>query len=283
MKNKWIPLFAFIAVFIVNVLATIGKINHTTPGSISNQYPIMFTPAGYAFSIWSLIYLLLLILFVWSVFDNTKFTKAAVYRSNTFVISCFFNIAWIFAWHYKVIWLSWIFIVCLLISLAILNLEIQRNRLSEKSWIENWLGVFPFQIYFGWILVATIANTCVLLYSFGFKSSFLGIGAEIWTVILILIAYILTWWITFVKQFKAVGYVFIWAVLAIAVKNYQWKMAGAEITQFASKGNLLIIIFALITVMLMMKSYMDQLFGMKCTCESLELKESKSEKKGKKR
>lgn len=283
MNNRWLNMLAFIAVFVVNILATTGFINQTTPGSISDQFPITFTPAGYAFSIWSLIYLLLLVFFVWSVSVTNKFTKATVHQSYTFAISCLFNIAWIFAWHYKIIWLSWIFIVGLLVTLFLLNHEIQKTTTLEKTWLENWLDVYPFQIYFGWIIVAVIANTCILLYSFGFKNSFLGIGAEIWTVLLILIAFSLTWFITFVKNYKAVGFVFMWAVLAIAVKNYQWRIAGAEIAQFASKGNLLIVIIALISVLLMMKSYMDQ-----CACikhmpyENNGVPEQKTTKKAKK-
>ncbi|MDD4663661.1 MAG: tryptophan-rich sensory protein [Caldisericia bacterium] len=283
MNNRWLNLSTFITMLVVNVLATIGKINHTTPGSISDQFPISFTPAGYAFSIWSLIYLLLLVLFIWSVSVLSKFTKAAVHQSYTFALSCLFNIAWIFAWHYKVIWLSWIFIVGLLVTLIVLNHEIQKTTSPEKTWLENWLDVYPFQIYYGWIIVAVIANTCILLFSFGFKSSFLGIGAEIWTVILILVAFILTWFITFVKNFKAIVCVFMWAVLAIAVKNYKWKMAGAEITQFASKGNLLIVIIALVAVLLMMKSYMDQYFCLKSTCECSVQPEQKMVKKAKKK
>ena len=283
MNNRWLNLLAFIAMLVVNVFATIGKINHTTPRIISDQFPITFTPAGYAFSIWSLIYLFLLVFFVWSVSVISKFTKTAVHQSYTFALSCLFNIAWIFAWHYKVIWLSWIFIVALLITLIVLNHEIQKTASLEKTWLENWLDVYPFQIYYGWIIVAVIANTCILLYSFGFKSSFLGIGADLWTVILILIAFTLTWFITFVKNFKAIGCVFMWAVLAIAVKNYQWRMAGTEITQFASKGNLLIVIFALIAVLLMMKSYMDQCPCVKSTCECSDQPEQKIIKKAKKK
>jgi len=283
MSKKWINFLAFFAMFIINILATMGKINNVTPGNISDQYPLTFTPAGYAFSIWSLIYFLMLVFFVWSVSDPHQFTKAAVHQSYTFLISCILNIAWIFTWHYKVIWLSWIFIVGLLVTLIVLNHEIQKTVSLKKTWLENWLDVYPFQIYFGWMIVAVIANTCILLYSFGFKNSFLGIGAEIWTVILILVAFILAWFITFVKNIKAVGCVFMWAVLAIAVKNYQWSMAGADITQFASKGNLLIVIIALIAVLLMMKSYMDQCPCVKSPCECSDQPEQKIGKKAKKK
>lgn len=52
---------AFIAVVIMNALANILPINGQTTGEISDRVPVLFTPAGYAFSIWSVIYILLAI------------------------------------------------------------------------------------------------------------------------------------------------------------------------------------------------------------------------------
>ena len=53
--------FSLIAVVLVNAAANIMPINGKTTGEISNSLPVLFTPAGYAFSIWAVIYLLLAI------------------------------------------------------------------------------------------------------------------------------------------------------------------------------------------------------------------------------
>jgi hypothetical protein len=42
------------------VMATSLPINGIATGDISDQFPVLFTPAGYVFSIWGVIYLLLL-------------------------------------------------------------------------------------------------------------------------------------------------------------------------------------------------------------------------------
>ena len=39
-----------------NALAATGYVNGITPREISDRYPTVLTPAGYAFSIWTLIY-----------------------------------------------------------------------------------------------------------------------------------------------------------------------------------------------------------------------------------
>lgn len=267
MSKKWLNFLAFGVMFIINILATMGKINRATPGRISDEYPLTFTPAGYAFSIWSLIYLLMLVFFIWSLSDEHKFAKAAVHQSYTFIISCMFNIAWIFAWHYRVTWLSWLFIAGLLVSLIVLNQEILNASSHDKSCLHRCLEIYPFQVYYGWIIVATIANTAILLYRIiGNTHVFLGISGEIWTVILIIVAFLLTWYISFVKHIKPVGWVFSWAVIAIAVKNYQWKAAGVDYMQFASKGQILIVIVAFLAAFIMMKSYLDN-----CSCCSEEV------------
>src|SRR5690625_615040 len=48
---------SLLIVIFINYLANTGTFNGTTVGEVSAQYQNYFTPAGYAFSIWGLIYL----------------------------------------------------------------------------------------------------------------------------------------------------------------------------------------------------------------------------------
>ncbi|MFB9324798.1 hypothetical protein ACFFSY_02440 [Paenibacillus aurantiacus] len=57
--RQWLNVFGLIAVVAVNALADWLPINGLTTGEVSAKYPVLVTPAGYAFSIWSLIYALL--------------------------------------------------------------------------------------------------------------------------------------------------------------------------------------------------------------------------------
>ena len=81
---------AFIAMLYVNWLATSLPINGQTTAEISHRLDVVFTPAGYVFSIWSLIYLLL---FVWLVLiypkiKNKQFDpEVGIY----FILSCLFK------------------------------------------------------------------------------------------------------------------------------------------------------------------------------------------------
>jgi translocator protein len=47
-------ILAFVLVVAVNGLANSLPINEQTTGQVSDMYPVLFTPAGYVFSIWGL-------------------------------------------------------------------------------------------------------------------------------------------------------------------------------------------------------------------------------------
>ena len=110
---------SLLAVITTNALANILPLNGQTTGEISNRLPVLFTPAGYVFSIWSLIYLLL-VFWVVGLWRN-RFNKDALYerRSLLFIISCVFNIAWIFLWHYEYFLLTVVVMFSLLLTLII--------------------------------------------------------------------------------------------------------------------------------------------------------------------
>ena len=46
----------FVVVLALNGLAGSGKLTGTSIGAVSNDFPTYITPAGYAFSIWGVIY-----------------------------------------------------------------------------------------------------------------------------------------------------------------------------------------------------------------------------------
>jgi benzodiazapine receptor len=56
-----VNIIALVGVITVNALANILPINGMNTGQISDLYPSLFTPAGFTFSVWSLIYLSLIV------------------------------------------------------------------------------------------------------------------------------------------------------------------------------------------------------------------------------
>ncbi len=204
---------AFIAMVAINALAVILPINGQTPGGISDQLPNLFVPAGYAFSIWSLIYILLLIfLFIqasslWSKKATPDFVKTI---GRLFILSCLLNISWILSWHYLLFGLSVIVMLSLLTTLGILFLRL--NSIQSPFFVK-----LPFSIYFGWITVATIANITAFLVSINWDG--FGINPVIWTNIMLGVATIVGIIVMWRKKDIAYIAVIVWALVAILSKR----------------------------------------------------------------
>lgn len=74
----------------INYLSNTGFMNNTTIGEVSNNYSSLFTPAGYTFSIWGIIYLLLLAFAIYqgrSLFVKSK-NDDFVLKKKWLVVCC---------------------------------------------------------------------------------------------------------------------------------------------------------------------------------------------------
>lgn len=179
---KWANTVAFIAMVTVNILANVLPIGGYTSKMVSDLYPTFFTPAPYTFIIWSAIYIAMaaFVFFQWDFGKTGAISSLRAEIGWWFVISCAFNTAWIFFWHFRLIALSTVCIIGLLISLVMIVTRIQNLLSPSKSALLSKLG---FDIYFGWILVASIANISVLLVSIGWDGG--GLSESFWTIALL--------------------------------------------------------------------------------------------------
>ncbi|MDX9941746.1 MAG: tryptophan-rich sensory protein [Bacteroidales bacterium] len=177
---KYLNLIAFVFMITMNYLANALPLNGKTTGQLSDQYPNLFTPAGITFSIWGVIYLLLLVFIILQLWGSQQ--KLVSSMGWAFVASALFNGLWILAWHYERTGLSVLIMLGLLASLIFIN---QRLALQPFS-----ITKFAFGIYLGWICIATIANITALLVSLNFAGW--SISAEAWTIALIGIGAIIT-------------------------------------------------------------------------------------------
>ncbi len=181
-------LLAFIATVIMNTLAITLPINGKTTGALSDMYPNLFVPAGLTFSIWSIIYLLLLVFVVWQVIGAFRKSESAEIISSIgpwFLVSSLANCSWILAWHYVLPMLSLLIMVVLLFSLIKIYLNIRQEN-TAVSGTAHYLVYPVFSIYFGWLTVATIANATAVLVHLGYDGA--PLTEQIWTIIMISIA-----------------------------------------------------------------------------------------------
>ena len=102
--KKILVVLSYIAMITLNALANILPINGENTGVISDSYPNLFAPAGYTFSIWGVIYILLGFLVFYLVREKntergSERVKAMDRISTWFIVSSFANAVWILTWH----------------------------------------------------------------------------------------------------------------------------------------------------------------------------------------
>jgi benzodiazapine receptor len=139
-----------------NWVAATGYINGVTPEQISDKYPTVVTPAGYAFSIWSLISLGLIVFSIYQLLPS-QIERLRSIRS-LYIFFCLLNCVWIYFWLFEM------FVVCFPVILGLwMVLALIVSRSSEFYGIaETWVMHAPFGIYFGWVTAATLINFAVL-------------------------------------------------------------------------------------------------------------------------
>lgn len=200
----------------VNALAVLLPLNGQDTGEISDRLPTYFTPAGYVFSIWSLIFI------GWIVF--TIFQALPAQRANPrlrnigylFALSHVANAAWLFCWHYNYFGLS-VLVMLTLLGLLIATYLNSNNLRDRAQGIEKWAVEPMLSIYLGWISVATIANIAAWLYSIGWDG--FAIDPRVWGAIMIVVATVLAVWMTFSRSDAGFVAVFAWAFAGIAIKQ----------------------------------------------------------------
>jgi len=230
-------ILSVVLTIIINMIAVLLPLNNLTTGEISDLYPNLFVPANITFSIWSIIYLLLGLFAIYQAKDLIKKEKEDLdfldKISYLFIISSIGNIAWIISWHYLVIGLSIVFMLIILLSLIMIYLRLDIGK-SEVPRGEKLFIHVPISVYLGWITIATIANISALLVSIGVQG--FGLIAEIWTIIVIIVAIIITALILYIRKDIAYSFVVIWATLGIFLKQLT--------------GSIIVMVMALIAVII---------------------------------
>jgi len=226
LKNKgWViaNVVTVLVVITINVLANALPLNGLNTGEISDRFDIYFVPAGYVFSIWGVIYLGLLGFAVYQALPSQRDNAHVRRISWLHILSGVGNIGWIFTWHYERFAITLPFMLVLLAALIGIFLRLWANR-ATLTRADQWAIVVPFSVYLGWISVATVANATQLLYYLNWNGW--GISAEVWAVIMLLVAAAIA--VVMSLRHASIAYlaVFVWAYIGIAVKHLETPIVG---------------------------------------------------------
>lgn len=231
-------ILAFALVIAVNVLANALPLGGQTTGQVSANYSSLFTPAGYVFSIWGLIYAGLTAFIVYQALPAQRSNPRLARMHVAFVANCIANAVWLFLWHYEWIVASMVAMIVILATLVWIYRALEIGG-ADVSLAERWLVHLPFSLYTAWITVATIAN----LSSMQAARGWVGIGFDemTWTVIKIALAGAIAATVLFRRRDIAFVLVVVWAGAGIAVKQAATPMVAGGATTVAVLGALLVV------------------------------------------
>ncbi|NLD34696.1 MAG: tryptophan-rich sensory protein [Clostridiales bacterium] len=208
--KAWLNLVIYLVMVAINTLGAFGYINGLSQKQVSDRYDTLITPSPFAFSIWAVLYTLMLITLVyWLVKHRNGQTARVVDEiSPLFWLSSVMNIAWVVAFSYELIGLSTLFILALAASLALIS-----QRLKAHGGMAVRLGGLTFGLYGGWILIATFVNVAAFLVKQGWDG--FGIAPATWAIIVLAAAVLITLLIQGRLRNAALTLPIAWAYFAI--------------------------------------------------------------------
>lgn len=214
--RQFINIVAFVFVLVTNSVSEAIPLNGQTSAQIANRLPIFFVPANYVFSIWGVIYALLIAFTIYQALPSQRENPYLRKMGYWFALTCVANGTWLVLFHYNQFALSMVAMIILLAALIAIytRIEVGRGAVSNAT---RWCIQIPFSTYLGWITVATVANAAYVLYDAQWNG--FGISGEVWAAIMLVVAAAITLTIVVTRRDIAYSAVLLWALVGIVVKQ----------------------------------------------------------------
>jgi benzodiazapine receptor len=214
----------------LNAWIEMRPLNGVNSGQVSDSYPSLFTPPGWAFAIWSLIYTALLVFAIYQVRPGQRSRPYLPRIGWLHVVASVCNVSWLIVFHYSyerpaLAPLTLIPMLCLFASLLTIYRRL-RVGLDTAARSEKLAVHLPFSLYFGWITLATLVNCAFVLYSV-LPGIPLAVQRGI-TVALLLVVLSVGLVVLRGRRDVVFALVIIWATVGIAIKNQAYLEIAAS-------------------------------------------------------
>ncbi len=144
----------------VNAAANVDGINGVRTGEVAARFDLPFTPAGWVFSIWGVIYLGLTGFTLYQLAGPGAASRRVAAVRPAYVFTCVANVSWLVFWHHEMLWAA--LAVMFLLLCALVTIHGRLGSIEARSEAEFWCLDTPFAVYLAWICVAALANLSVV-------------------------------------------------------------------------------------------------------------------------
>ncbi|MCQ0093352.1 tryptophan-rich sensory protein [Roseovarius sp. M141] len=208
-------------------------------GFDANQFPVPqvqppVQPAGYAFGIWGVIYLWLIIgaaYGVWKKLDDAKWAPMRL----PLILSLAVGATWLPIAQTSAVWAT----ILIWVMLGFAALAVLRTPKGRGA--NAWLGRAPVALYAGWLTAASSV-------SLGLMAAGYGVMGQIPAAILALLLALVLAVVIARRRPDAFGYLagVIWALVGVCVQNWQGGPLAVLIT--AAMGAALLVALAILNI-----------------------------------
>ncbi len=220
MKTKMMKALALVVPPLAIFTGDIVSVTDMAVGEVSDMYfgDVPIIPAGYAFSIWGLIYLGVLALAVVQALpkygDRPQFEGARI----PLIANMICNFGWIVSWQSLVFPLATIFLVLQLATAVWLYYAMGIAHRPAESTLEEWIR-FPISLYVGWLTLATVVGMSALLDFWNWGAW--GLSNAAWASIMLVVSAVIGFVLTLRWDDPVYALALIWGFVAVALRPDQ--------------------------------------------------------------
>ena len=165
---RWLTALAILSNIYLNYYANTHPFAGQTMGMVSAKYPTLLTPAGYAFSIWGLIFLALTVYAVWQLLPGQREISLPDALAKPLTLASIATGAWVVLFAYELI-LPSVGLMLLILGCLIVAYGRTRRRIFAEA--APALAGVPLSLYLGWISVASVINITIGLRQLGWQAA----------------------------------------------------------------------------------------------------------------
>ena len=202
-------MLATVATIAFHSMASSGNVGSRTTPEILDAYQAVFTLAGYALSIWSLIFLGLTVFSIYQLLPG-NLSRFGLARTP-YIASCVLACGWIYSWHRERMGAA----VILALGLTAVLLFIAARFRTAVTQMETWAVKGTFGIYAGWVAVTTVIDLFMWFASLGIAAAMSVAFGIIAVLVLTVAAVFVTYRIS--NHFFPLAVA--WGLTAVAVKQ----------------------------------------------------------------
>lgn len=190
-------------------------------GTISDRYPTLLVAAGYAFSVWGLIFLLDLLYAVWQATGTRRADPLLGRIAPVAALGFFLTAIWMPLFSAGLFWACVVVILGALASLAWCAVQLSRPGAASRHRLA-WLAL---SIHAGWLSLAAFLNLAQTIVAYGLLPTgrMLGWSLVLWAISAVVLL-TLNW-----RMRGNIAYLAIacWGLFAVWFKQTDWPLAGA--------------------------------------------------------